>query len=105
MSENDDILCMEANNVEKESMQLQIIQDDHPLSASNCAFYPAESVTNKSGQGHELFSSQTMGAMPTSAKGSQVYLNTVKGSQEQTDLSQIKELNSGANNISASMQQ
>ena len=49
VSENDDILCMEANNVEKESMQLQIIHDDNQLSSSNIvAFYPVESATNKS---------------------------------------------------------
>lgn len=55
VSEDDSILCMEANNVEKESMQLQIIHDDH-LSASNC-FYNAESVTNKSSGGPDHFAS------------------------------------------------
>ena len=40
---------MEANNVEKESMQLQIIHDDNQLSSSNIvAFYPVDSATNKS---------------------------------------------------------
>ena len=51
-----------------------------------------------------MFGSQVMANLPGSAKGSQVFVSHMKGSNEQTDLSQIKERLS-AHNMSATLQQ
>ena len=50
-----------------------------------------------------MFGSQVMANLPGSAKGSQVFVH-MKSSNEQTDLSQIKERLS-AHNMSATLQQ
>lgn len=104
LSEDEDYFMVAANDLDKDTMQLQIINDDH-LSGSYF-FNPADSV-NKSGFDANLSSQVNMaGRMslerPASAKGQSV-LNLPSGKNnnyDAKDLSQIKESNSMVHNQS-----